>query len=759
MKPLTNSIAAGLALSLVISWGCAEPPPERLVPVIDLLDLTPVAGLPADWQPPSAERRVWRFDNGLPEDWSAGPEGVQLISSREGVRLVCDRGTPWLELRAPVDPLLYDRLVFTLTPQTRSKADLQFSWKEPGRYRPYGLRAKSLGPVGQERNHVFKIPPPGEAEPSVRTLRLRIRSQAPVLLRRAVLVPRDRDDIATRILNRERIPLDQELKRCWRFTGGGTREVVFTVPVSGARLAFATGTLTGGATTGRFVVEVDDGGGYSELLDAPVARREDGWLDERVDLHRWAGRAVTLRFRVESDDPRAVHLIGAPHVLTAEGTERPNVLLILVDTLRADHLSGYGHHRRTTPHLDRLSRQGLLFTSAVTPASWTVPSVAAVLTGHYPGTDGIGIGRRAGIPAGTPTLAGLLGEAGYATAGFSANALLDTDRGYELGFRHYFCTPHTDNQHTAGELNDRALRWLERHRDERFFCFLQYMDPHNPYDAPPFNPAPGGTGSPTAWRQGNVRMLIAGEIEIDRPEDVEQVKDCYDEEISHVDQQIGRLLAQLRRLDLLENTLVIVSADHGEELHDRGNWGHGFTLYEELIRVPLIVRLPGGPELSRGREPLPVSLVDILPTIGEVAGLDLIPPGAPGQSLLQPEEDRILRSGIWGTRAPDFYAVSRGPHKYIYLNGMPQSQGARNRKRLFMVKDAPGDEMFFHLERDPGERHNLAGDAPEMEALLRQDLFRWLSEMGATARPPSEEQGRIDREMEEKLRAMGYMKE
>ncbi len=758
MQMVSTGTATAVILALLLCQGCAEEPPVRLVPEVDLLDLAPPCRGPDGYQPPAVERQAWSFFEGLPDGWTAGPEGVRVVATENGVRLECEGAEPWLELHQEIDPLLYDRLVLTLKPLAGGSVGLQYAFYQPGNYRPYGVILKMLQQAGETQRCSFNIPTPDSSESVVHSTRLGLGGSGTVLVRQAALVPRPKGFIRGRILPKEQISLSQEFKRCWRFSGGDQRNVTFTVPDNkDAVLRFAAGTLIG-ARAARCTVELV-GDSPKELFSVTMPRPGTGWHDERVDLGRWAGRRITLNFRLESEEAESIHLIGAPTVFAAEEESRPNVILILVDTLRADHLSGYGHHRNTTPHLDRLSRNSMLFTAAAAPASWTIPSVAATLTGHYPGSNNIGHGRAAGVPAGTPTLASILGENGYSTAGFAANALLDNARGFHHGFRHYFFAPHTDNQFTAEELNHRALDWIDDHGDERFFCFLHYMDPHNPYDPPPFLPDPLDPDAPTAWEGGHVRALIAGDVTVDRPEDLERINRFYDEEVRYVDRQIGLLLARLRQLGLLEDTVVLISADHGEELHDRGNWGHGFTLYQELIRVPLILRLPAGMNHVPGLVSTPVSLVDVLPTIAGLVGISPPGDGRPGHSLLEPVEERFLRSGIWGKRAPDLYSVSRGPRKYIYLNGLPgRGRAARNRQRLATVLEAPGAEMFFDLGTDPGERRNLDGETVEDEAALREEMAHWLAEMGAAPSLEEKEQATIDRELEEKLRAMGYMK-
>lgn len=750
-----------LGLVLFIGTGCAESLPERpvgrLSPHIDLLALAPPQQPPEGWTHRRAERQAWSFADGLPDGWSAGPPGVRVTDAGDGILLECDTGEPWLELHREIDPLLYHRVVFQFTPRAEGRAALQFAFHRPGAYRPYDAERKPFGPVGAVQRRNFRIPDHSSAESVIHSIRLHPGGSGDVVLRGAALIPRPAGYIRDRVLPQEMIPLAQAFKRCWRFAGGGTRRATFIVPSGRPCLDFATGTLAG-KTGGLVTVELDDGEGPAEVLGAPIPPAGEGWRSERAGLDRWTGKEVTITVGVETGDPHALHLVGTPRVLADEPEPRPNVLIIVIDTLRADHLSGYGHRQRTSPHLDRLARQGILFTSAISPASWTLPAMAAAFTGRYPGTGGIGHGPRAGVPAGTPTLAGLLGGAGWSTAGFSANALLDTTRGFHRGFDHYFLSPYTDNQFTAGELNRRALEWIEQHSDERFFCFLQYMDPHNPYDAPPFETGFGDPDDPEGWKRGHVRALIAGEQVVDHPDDLARIERFYDEEIRYTDRHIGRLLARLRRLGLLGQTLVLVTADHGEELHDRGSWGHGFTLYQELVHVPLILKLPESMAGPPAQVDTPVSLIDIAPTIAGFAEIPLPADGFPGQDLLRPSDGRFLRSGIWSKRAPDYFAVTGRGWKQIYLNGLPGGgRPARAESRPESAGKTVGSELFFDLRDDPGERVNLAGTAPAAEQEFRKEMKRWLAELNAESSPAEEECGKIDRELAERLRAMGYL--
>ncbi len=328
---------------------------------------------------------------------------------------------------------------------------------------------------------------------------------------------------------------------------------------------------------------------------------------------------------------------------------RPNVLLITLDTLRADHLSAYGYPRPTTPNIDRLAGQGVLFENAFATASWTLPSHATIMTGRYPHehrADGAPLDRR------FPTLAEVLTAHGYATAAFVANTYYVVPRsGLERGFQHfeaYFSSP-TDmlrrayygklalsglpllryydvpGRKRATEVNREFLHWVEVHRDAPFFAFLNYLDVHDPYVAPPpydtrFSPRPNPGNRinsdmvPDLFKPIRYRKLTLS------AEELQAEIDGYDASLVYLDAQVGDLLARLSELGLLDKTLLMLTSDHGESFGEHGLIGHGNSLYRDQIHVPLVIRSPGVPAGRRVHEV--VSLQAIPATVMAMVGLD-----------------------------------------------------------------------------------------------------------------------------------------
>lgn len=428
---------------------------------------------------------------------------------------------------------------------------------------------------------------------------------------------------------------------------------------------------------------------------------------------------------------------------------RPNVLLIVVDTLRADRLGAYGYPVATSPHIDaHLARAGAQMMQAYAPAPWTVPSMAGLLTGLAPGR----LMRSAadGLPPALPTLAERLRAAGYWTVLAGANPTLEPRLGFTRGFEHVSLPPAelASLLRHADDLDRRAQAFLERPR-EPFFMLLHYLDPHDPYDNPDIV-----QGRSRFWPQYSGRLrgdwihgLYEGKLQLDAThDDRRQIAALYDAEVAYVDRFVERALERLPEA-VRTRTLVVFTSDHGEELHERGGFKHGQTLYEEQWRVPLLVRWDGhirpGTRLER-----PVSLLDIAPTVLAAAGLPAMPE-VDGQSLLPallgqaplPERDLSARHLAGG---PIRLAVRSGRFKlqlfdrrakFVPQDALDAALWRRDLERLPRV-------ALHDLAADPGERQDLSARHPELlarlgavaEARLARELpGLWL---GAAPLPP-----------------------
>jgi len=306
----------------------------------------------------------------------------------------------------------------------------------------------------------------------------------------------------------------------------------------------------------------------------------------------------------------------------------PNILLIVVDTLRADHVGLYGHERETTPNLDRLAADGSFFRRAYAQSSWTLPSMTSLLTGLLPHQHGVGRDPDASLRFGRlapdiPTVAEKLLTAGYATGAIVNNVFLAPEFGLDRGFGENYDYQGASKAsiRSAEESVDAALAWLQRPA-RPYFLLLHFMEPHLFYD-----PAPQVRGTFTGDGQPPIPVPFGSDRAIrvlrkhrPRPgsEELEYLKKLYDEEILAVDRAMGRLFQELEKRDDWENTVVIVTSDHGEEFFDHGGFEHGHTLFGELTRVPLVVR---GPDLERGEIEGVVEHVDVSRGILGLAGV------------------------------------------------------------------------------------------------------------------------------------------
>ncbi|MFO7950885.1 MAG: sulfatase [Candidatus Fermentibacteraceae bacterium] len=405
---------------------------------------------------------------------------------------------------------------------------------------------------------------------------------------------------------------------------------------------------------------------------------------------------------------------------------RPNVVLVIIDTLRADRLGCYGYGRDTSPGLDSLAAEGMRWTRVQGQSSWTLPAVTTILTGLSPRAHGARLNVRERtmwmVSPEAPTAASLLGNAGYRTLGLFNVVLLSERMGFHRGFHRFHCS--RAGHGMAGESVDRALAWLEgeAERDEPFLLVLHLFDPHSPYDPPqPWDTlyASSSEGD-TAWT-----FTPAGAVADTTAR--KRLEDLYDGEIAWTDSQLSRLWAGIRGMGLADETLVLVTADHGEEFLEHGYVEHGRTLYQEITRVPMIASGPGIPSDSVGERV--VSHLDLLPTILAAAGVEA-PAGLPGRDLLGagPSKRRRLPASGLNTGPPFRMAALRsGDRKVIWV---PSADSA----------------VMYRLESDPLEQRPLPPDS----ALLAKLESYW-----ATPRrhPPV----RSEMDVAPALRDLGYL--
>lgn len=442
---------------------------------------------------------------------------------------------------------------------------------------------------------------------------------------------------------------------------------------------------------------------------------------------------------------------------TSARPPRPNVVMIVIESLRADHVGCYGYARPTTPTLDALASNGVRCAHVSATASWTKPATMSLLTGQYPSTHGA-VDFEHGLVQGMPTLAVTLTNAGYATAGFTANPMMHGRFGFGRGFGLYddFTlifgvndaaligedAPDSGARATGPETTHLALGWLDRRdRSKPFFLFVFYFDPH--YDYAPLPPYDELFTDPDYAGPANGRGIPTIKPGQYNAADRAQTIALYDGEVRQTDAQIADLLAGLRGRGLNTNTLVVAVGDHGEEFWEHGRTAHGNSLYDELIRVPLIWNWPE--RIAAGRSlAAPVSQVDVMPTILEAAGVD-IPGALAGQSLwkaLQPGNapmppvDRplfmelTLGSAIFrGVRLGDLKAILGGEH---------------------------GHCQFFDLATDPREERDIFGSPGACRfAALDTALEGFLARTNVATKNAA---AALDPRLLHQLKSLGYVK-
>ena len=457
---------------------------------------------------------------------------------------------------------------------------------------------------------------------------------------------------------------------------------------------------------------------------------------------REVSRAVPRRGMFVLCVPLLLAAMTAPHDATAESSESepparaPSLLLVIVDTLRWDRVGASrapGMSDTATPSLDRLlAERGAVVPETRAPAPWTLPSMISLLSGRPPGELLSEDARTFAIPEQAPTLAEVVRSLGYRTAAFYANPTLDESAGFGRGFDTVWVaqTAAALQRHAEDELQPRARAWLAAHQHEPFFALVHYLDPHDPYESPDALPdeRPRYRGRLTG---GSVHGLYTGALALDDPEaDVRHLEALYDSEVRYVDRMVADLLTALDPA-VLANTLVVLTADHGEEIHDHGGWKHGQALYEEQIRVPLLLRWDRGIPAGR-RLDGPASLLDVAPTLVAAAG------GRPPREWSGIDLLPFLRSGEeLPARASFAQHLSSGPLRAAVVVGASKVV-LFDRRRPF----APPDELhgalwqrdlarferveLYDLERDPGERTNLAPTDPARVAALAPEIHRRL---------------------------------
>ncbi len=455
-----------------------------------------------------------------------------------------------------------------------------------------------------------------------------------------------------------------------------------------------------------------------------------GWMEARVRLDGFAGQRLELRFEsTVPDGAGGVPVVANPELYsTRPSPQPPNVLLICVDTLRADHLSLYGYRKVTSPAIDAWARdRAMTFQTAVAPSPWTLPSHVSMLTGLDAVKHGVNY-LETSISPDLPTLTGLLRNAGYRTAAVTGGGFLGPGYGFERGFDRFRWWPGQSGSRDELEAHgERALEWLDELSDRPFFLFFHTYETHSPYHRrEPFFTAFGGrledlgaeplstrpeAGPETAgFRHDHHLSWAGGGSASAQTVDPATLAALYDGGIAHVDTVVGRLLERLRLLDLAADTIVVLTSDHGESLGEHGLVAHG-NLYDDNLLVPLVISYPRRLTAAK-RVHQQVRSIDLLPTVLALAGVEA-PPGLDGTSLLP-----LMASGAEANaEAPPAWSYGGWPNYGVSVR--------RDNHLKYIFNDAPWPatctrEELYELDRDPAESDNRVESSRDVALLRRQ---------------------------------------
>jgi len=491
-----------------------------------------------------------------------------------------------------------------------------------------------------------------------------------------------------------------------------------------------------------------------------------------------------LHRRLAILSPALAALIAAVLALHAcGGAERrtPHVVIMLIDTLRADRLGVYGHGHNTSPVIDALARESVVFDSCYSPAPWTLPSVVSLQTSTFPSEHQVLIeGQK--TPLSMPTLAERLQDDGYATASFFANAFAGPMSGLNRGYDRCDYNPATD----APTVD----QWIKSLQPGPSYLYVHNVEPHDPYFAsqpaaklmwtehlkrigsPPRTPTANRKRIEGLWtgyrhmtKVDFVRKIPVGTTDNSEgqtkamakiAEHEEFINVLYDAAVRDADSRVGRIINTLAKNGRWDDTLFILLSDHGEELGDHGGWQHDQSLYDELVRVPLMIRFPKGAPFTPKRISQPVSLVDIVPTIMDYMGSDA-DPNTRGRSLLPLIEqgsgdEAELRVTSMRVNLKKFYRPykeQRGDLNVVVRQGA--WKGIWNAE--------PATLELYDLREDPAEQRDVSADHQELATSMKDHAVAWLDEGRARAAdvvvPPQEA---LTEEQIERLRSLGYVK-
>ncbi len=570
--------------------------------------------------------------------------------------------------------------------------------------------------------------------------------------------------------------------------------------------------MTSTPQSATFSVAVNNGTSEARVFESTIIEGIDfasnKWQDHRIDLSQFAGESVTLSFRADGAPGSSVSPLWGNPTLHGAPTDdvplQPNVILISLDTLRADHLGTYGYERDTSPNLDRIAKSAHVFERCIAPSSWTTPSHASVFTGLNPVVHGAGALAGYRLQKNFTTIAEIARKNGYVTGAYTDGVAIGGQLGFYQGFDRYsngttkYAQPAPPGE--AGKTFDEATRWLNEFGDLPFMLFVHTYEIHWPY-----HPPKGFENRFTSTPVDPVDYARLGLFKLfDLTEDAPErqiLEDLYDGGIAYTDTVVGQFFEYLDRSGLLENTVVIIFSDHGEEFWEHDAASHGFNLYDDVLHVPLIIHIPGDDDIGT-RIQTPVALEDVFQTVADLIGVD-VPETVTSQSLIPLmrnqsdsayQRDLIVSQLAQAPLEMLMLAAEANQEKYITYSiithetspihdmSIPSKQFRGGEKELQLIdhllkgnqdlwnaaspeiKEAiveSANEQLYRLVDDPGEQDSVADRDAKAVQYFRSALKRYL----ANALDTSDsmhlvvEQAPLSDEEIAELGALGYVAE
>jgi len=545
------------------------------------------------------------------------------------------------------------------------------------------------------------------------------------------------------------------------------RKVLF-VPL-GRELAYEIEVLPGGVLLSGKARNVGTASGYLEVIWAPnagaerILTRDFSAAPDRIacfgNTEHESGRLILrASTAVKDDDPGAGIRIFNPKVAAGVSCDppgsvekghrdhRPNIVVYLIDALRADRIGCYGYDRGTTPHVDEFASSAILFSGAQAQTSWTRPAVASIFTGLLPQQHGT-TDKKDVLPESATTIAELLTGAGYESAAVVSNGNVDQVYGFSQGFSYYKYLEEVEiGEHVvrSDDVNQAVFSWLDEFRaTEPFFLYVHTVDPHLPYAPPPtFRDAFAPNVHDSSIGSTEAVNEVAANRDRVTPKMVEQLSDLYDGEVAANDASFGEFYAGLGERGLLENTVVVVLSDHGEEFFDHGGWTHGNTLHAEMLDVPLIIRIPG---VTPRSIPEIVQHVDLFSTLLDLAGVEP-PAGVFGRSARPLWTEGVTAE--WTNRG-----LSHLELKERFGEAWVDPQWKIITRRL---RNGDLRTSLFNRETDPTERSDLASRRQDLVEELLGRYAEEVSAAGDALQGVEIDEGR-EAEVEAQLKALGYL--